>query len=118
LKELLDQLNKNEHSFDGAKGAIRRIRSQITKWQAPKDLGIEGFPKEVQDDVTSLIEILKDYNIYIVPVGELEGWMDLGTKKKHKWIIKALDMIMKNRASDKLKDFVKELIDKIDKNVA
>lgn len=118
LKELLEQLEKKEHSFDGAKGAINRIKGEITKWKAPKDLGINGFPKDIQNDVKDLIIELKEYNIFIVPVGELEGWMDVGTKKKNKWIIKALNEIMKNNASNPLKVFVNELIEKVNKNVA
>ncbi len=113
LKELLGQLENNEHSFDGAKGAINRIRSEITKWKSPKNNGIEGFPSEIQELVKDLIIELKGINLFIVPVGELEGWMKLGTTRKNKWIILALDEIFDNNSSELLKAFVKELIEKI-----
>lgn len=113
LKELLGQLENNEHSFDGAKGAINRVRSEITKWKSPKNNGIEGFPTEIQELVANMIIELKDINLFIVPVGELEGWMKLGTTRKNKWIILALDEIFSNNSSDPLNEFVKELINKI-----
>jgi len=118
LKEILEQLEKNEHSLDGAKGAVNRIRREITKWKSPKTNGIDGFPDEIQNDVREIISELKTMNIFIVPVGELEGWMDLGTKRKNKWIIKALEEIFNDNSSEPLKDFVKELIEKVNENVA
>ena len=61
-----------------------------------------------------VIEIIHDLNkigIYLVPVGELEGWMNLETKRKNKWIIKALDKIFDNDASESLIAFIKQIIE-------
>lgn len=113
LKEFINQLDANQHTFDGAKGAINRIRSGITKWKEPKEKGIVGFPTDIQDEVRGLLEELKNMNIFLVSVGELEGWMDLGVRKKSKWIIKALDEIFAGNTSEELKGFVNMMIEKI-----
>jgi len=118
LELFIVQLEKKEHTFDGTKGAINRIKREITKWKSPKSNGIDGFPEVIQNDVKQLIEALKSHNIYVVPVGELEGWMNVGTKRKNKWIIKALEEIFKGNTSESLKVFVKELIEKVNNNVA
>lgn len=118
IEEFLNQLKNKEHTFDGAKGAVNRIGREITKWKSPKSNGIDGFPEAVQGNVKQLITELKSMNIYIVPVGELEGWMNVGTTKKNKWIIKALEEIFKGNASKELSEFVNEIIQKLNNNVA
>lgn len=118
LLELISQIDKNEHTLDGLKGALNRLRKDMSKWKSPKSHGIEGFPPEIKETVLGIIEKLKMLNIFIVPVGELEGWMDLGTKRKNKWIVKALNEIFVNKPSEPLKEFVKEIIDKMNNYVA
>ncbi|MEL0661164.1 hypothetical protein V6255_18885, partial [Psychromonas arctica] len=39
LSELLYQLDREEHSLSGAKGAFNRIRSESTKWSSIKKNG-------------------------------------------------------------------------------
>lgn len=118
IKELLEQLEEKEHSLDGAKGALNRIRRETSKWKLPKSVGIEGFPGAVKTIAQDLISELKEFNIFIVPVGELEGWIDVGTSKKNKWIIKALEEIFRGNISPDLILFVKEIIEKVENNVA
>lgn len=118
IEEFLAQLNNNEHTFDGAKGALNRIRREVTKWKTPKSSGVAGFPSTIQSNVKELVEELKSYGIFIVPVGELEGWLDVGTKRKNKWIVKALEEIFSGNSSVSLKEFVKELIDRVNNNIA
>lgn len=111
INELKLQLENGDHGFDGARGALNRIRREVTKWKKPKSHGIEGFPSEIQTDVTKIIEKLKSYGLYLVPVGELEGWIELGTTKKNRWIVKALDEIYKRKSPNNLIDFVRELVE-------
>ena len=118
IEEFLNQLKNKEHTFDGAKGAINRIRREITKWKSPKTNGIAGFPETIQENVEELINELKTKDIFIVPVGELEGWMNVGTTRKNQWIIKALEDIFNGKTSTDLSQFVKEIIDKVNNNVA
>jgi hypothetical protein len=61
--------------------------------------------------VNELIYELKKYRIFIVPVGELEGWLEVGTRKKNKWIIPALELIHQGKASPLLIKFVGEILE-------
>lgn len=118
VTEFLEQLNKNEHSFGGAKGAVNRIRKETSKWTFPKKNGIEGFEDVIKPKVKELIAELNEKNIFIIPVGELEGWMDLGTSRKNNWIVLALKEIFAKNTSEKLIEFVGMILNTVTKNVA
>jgi AAA15 family ATPase/GTPase len=118
IAEFLEQLSKNEHTYGGAKGAINRIRKETSKWIFPKKNGIEGFNLEIRPKVLDVISELNEKNIFIIPVGELEGWMDLGTSRKNNWIVKALNEIFAKNTSAKLVEFVGMILNKVIKNVA
>lgn len=118
IAEFLEQLTKNEHTYGGAKGAINRIRKETSKWIFPKKNGIEGFDLEIRSKVLEVISELNEKNIFIIPVGELEGWMDLGTSRKNNWILIALNQIFAKNTSAKLIEFVGMILNKVIKNVA
>lgn len=118
IAEFLEQLSKNEHTYGGAKGAINRIRKETSKWIFPKKNGIEGFSLEIRPKVLEVIRELNEKNIFIIPVGELEGWMDLGTSRKNNWIVIALNEIFAKNTSSKLVEFVGMILNKVIKNVA
>ncbi|SHK56144.1 ATP-dependent nuclease [Chryseobacterium polytrichastri] len=115
--EFQEQLKNGEHRLGGAIGAINRIRKETSKWSIPKSNGINGFEESIQTTVISLIHELNELNIFLVPVGELEGWIDVGTKRKNKWIIKALDSIFAGQTPDNLRDFVGLAINKVKNNI-
>lgn len=116
--ELLTQLNNNEHNLDGAKGALNRIKKAATKWSNQKDVGLESFVGDNKTKVKRFIGALKRYRLFVVPVGELEGWMHLGTKRKNKWIVKALEEINQDQSSEELKNFIKDILIKMGENIS
>lgn len=118
ISEFLEQLNKKEHSLGGAKGAINRIRKETSKWSSPKKEGINGFDEAIKPIVLEIISELNQKNIFIIPVGELEGWMDLGTTRKNNWIVLALNQIFAKKTSPELIEFVGMVLEKVTKNVA
>jgi len=118
IAEFLEQLNNSEHSFGGAKGALNRIRKETSKWAIPKKYGIDGFDQETRAKVLELINELNDKNIFIIPVGELEGWMQLGTSRKNNWIVLALNKIFLKETSDQLIHFVRMILEKVTRNAA
>ena len=117
VNEFLEQLNNNDHSFGGAKGALNRIRKETSKWTFPKKNGLEGFDDGIRPKVSELIAELNEKNIFIIPVGELEGWMNLGTSRKNNWIVLALNEIFAKNTSQKLIEFVGMILNKVTKNV-
>jgi len=82
----------------------------ISKWEKVKKEGISGLPADVQNDAENLIEKCKSISLFIVPVGELESWIELNTVQKNKWIIKALEEINNNRCPDNLKNFINTVL--------
>lgn len=117
LKEKIDefsiQLGKQEHDLSGARGALNRLRKDASNWSSMKSKGIMGAPPEAQDKIRQLIELVKRNNLFIVPVGELEKWMDLGVVQKNKWIIPALIYLYENECPELLSQFVNEAISSI-----
>lgn len=118
IEEFYQQLKEKEHTFGGARGALNRIRKATSKWSLPKKNGIEGFSEEIKPKVNHVIEELNNKNIFVLPVGELEGWMDLGTRRKNKWIVLALNEIFQKKTSNELIEFVDMILKNVIKNVA
>lgn len=114
LGEFLGQLQRGEHNLSGGRGALGRIRQDTSKWSSVKKDGISGFPQEAQKNTSDLVAEVKDIGLFLVPVGELEGWIDLGTKKKNRWIILALESLHDDQCPENLAQFVKEILDNLD----
>lgn len=94
----------------------RRIDDEIrdeTDWQTVKSGGVNAIPESVRDLACDLIDDCKEYGLFIVPVGELEGWMDLGVSKG-RWGPEALDMISEGDCDENLAEFVSEACSKIE----
>ncbi len=113
VSEFQKQLGEDKHTLSGAKSALKRIEHETTKWAVIKDKGISEFPKEVSSIAHSIVNNAKKQGLFIVPVGELEGWIDFGTKQKNKWIIPALEVVYAKKTPKELIQFVKEGIDYI-----
>lgn len=110
LRQLVQELDKGEHTLSGARAALERVRSESTRWSQVKRLGIEGFPKGQQATAQQLVDDLANFGLFVVPVGELEGWIDVGTRQKNKWIVRALEALSENRCTDDLKEFVMRIL--------
>lgn len=110
VEELLSQLKRKEHSLSGARGALGRIRKESSKWSEVKRRGVSGIPDEVQSQANDLISVAKQSGLFIVPVGELESWLDLGTSQKNRWIVLALEALHNDQCPDELKQFVGEVL--------
>lgn len=106
----MQQLENNEHQLSGAKSAYKRIEKVFSSWKDIKEKGIKGFPEDIQASVGNLITDLKSEGVFVVPVGELEGWIDVGTMRKNKWIIPALNKIHGGGSPEELKTFIKEVL--------
>ncbi|WP_316753741.1 ATP-dependent nuclease [Pedobacter gandavensis] len=112
IKEFEEQLINSEHTLAGAKGALSRIKDSFSTWGDIKRQGVMGFDTSVRSDAEEIIKKCKSFGLFIVPVGELEGWITtLGVSKKNKWIVPALEEIHKGNAPSTLVDFVAEICD-------
>lgn len=82
LQILITQIEAREHSLSGLKGAYNRVEDEFKKWKEVKEKGIIGMPESVREEAERLILKLNTKGLFIVPVGELESWIELGIKKK------------------------------------
>ncbi|GAH72454.1 unnamed protein product, partial [marine sediment metagenome] len=110
LAQFSEQLKEHKHSLSGSRGALNRIRRETSNWSHVKKLGIEGIPEQERKTAEDLIQKLKKHGLFIVPVGELEGWLDLDTRQKSKWIIHALEALHQNKCDPKLNNFLKAIL--------
>lgn len=109
VDELIAQLNKGEHSLEGARSALKRIQKEASKWSAIKKDGVKALNEEQQANAWKLIEYMAKVGLFVVPVGELEGWINLGTHK-NKWIIPALEEINNKKTPENLKKFIGDIL--------
>lgn len=110
LAQFSEQLKEDKHSLSGARGALNRIRRETSNWSHVKKLGIEGIPEQERKTAEDLIQEVKKDGLFIVPVGELEGWLDLDTRQKSKWIVHALEALHQDKCNPKLKNFLKAIL--------
>jgi len=111
VKILFDQLQGKKHNLSGLRGALDRIETSLSKWDGIKEKGIAGIPSSVQEKAKKLIDELKNAGVFVVPVGELESWIDLGTRRKNKWILGALTKLENETCPSELKSFLQEVLD-------
>ncbi len=112
VEELLSQLQQGGHSLSGAKGALNRIRKSLSNWSEVKKNGIKSLEQQYQQIAYELLSECKKSGLFIVPVGELEGWIKLGIRKS-RWVVPALEKIISGDCPEELADFLNSIIDYI-----
>jgi energy-coupling factor transporter ATP-binding protein EcfA2 len=116
ISEFASQLKDGAHTLAGARGALNRLRKEASNWSTAKNDGVYGVPEAVRPLLTELIDDAKKNGLYVVPVGELEKWMDLGVYQKNKWIVPALNALFAGNCSQQLRAFVEEILEDIAKS--
>ena len=104
------QMDKNEHVLSGARSALRRIEAEATKWSQIKEKGVAGFAESDQTTCNQLLSKLRELGVFLVSKGELENWIDLGTRKKNKWAPLALQYLWENECPEELHNFVGDIL--------
>jgi len=109
--EFLGQLEADEHDLSGARGALNRLRKLASDWYDLKTKGVDALPSDAQEVCRALIESCAAQGLFLVPVGELECWMDLGTTRKNVWVVQALEALHAGSAYPPgLKEFVEKVL--------
>lgn len=78
----------------------------------PKKFGISILPDEAQVVAQSLIAYAAEYGVFIVPVGEVERWLDYigATGEKTPWLVRVLELL---GSDPKAQDYVKPRSDNV-----
>ena len=100
--------------MDGKRDGRGNRNSCLSPYYFPvKQEGIAGVPVEVRDKLSEIIELSKLNGLFVVPVGELEKWIDLGTSQKNKWIIPALEILFEDKCPVALRTFIANVIERL-----
>lgn len=116
LKKELEQLLKDWSDLDDVtilKSKISKLNKLFSNWHQFKKQGIDFISdKAIKNELSNLIKFLKTKNLYIVDVGELEGWIPGDYSKGKNWINHAVVVINKETPKP-LEAFIVEIITKI-----
>lgn len=87
LRKLADSTQEWEDERDIALSRkLRDISDEVNRMRRLKHGGIEAFEDETRNNLDSLVIRLKSFGVFLVPVGELEGWLkDKVESRKSKW---------------------------------
>lgn len=111
--ELLQSLHSGDNNFRDAMDTCNHFNYLISEsnidWNDIKENGKDSIPKSAESVFDELFEIGRNHGLFIVDVGELEGWIDLKTSKGSEWVIEALDEIDDGNCSKNLYEFVVEI---------
>ena len=67
---------------------LQQLARQLDRMRRLKATSSEPLPAAIQSSLSRLLDALKCHGLFIVPVGELEGWLhnqDIKASKHHKW---------------------------------
>jgi len=96
-----ENVNKDTYTnlLKGLAGNLKRIRESGSSWKKYKKEGVSALDAGTQKIFSELSVLCSENGLFIVPVGELEGWLVKHglpyTKNKSKWIVNALELIPK-----------------------
>lgn len=81
LKRLFIQMIEDAGKDEYDKTALQDIKSKMTlekKWEPIKKQGVKAIPAEAKEAYKKIDVVLKQHKIFLVPNGELEGFVNVG----------------------------------------
>jgi hypothetical protein len=109
------RMDWNERDDIELKSHLRRLANAIDRMQRLKRGGISAYPGDLGDKMRVLLDRLKVFGLFLVPVGELEEWLkghNVGVSKSDKraWSNAAAQIIQKSgKQTGDVWDFVSEV---------
>lgn len=111
LQKAVTSWSANEHAdFRRARKSLERIAKSSSKWSAVKARGTAFFESEHQTDLEELLSALSKIGLFVVPVGELESWMQLESSKGQRWNRAALEKLHSGDCPSGLREFVTSVV--------
>jgi hypothetical protein len=111
LKEAVRRWMETEYSdLRRARKALAASAKAKSRWDAVKRRGIEFFEEADRTTVDELLWLLDEVGLFVVPRGELEGWLRLEIGKGAQWNRAALEKLHKGECPDDLKAFMHKVL--------
>ena len=89
LKDLADSdVDWLEGSDIQVRQQLNRIANQLDRLRRLKRGGVGAFPSDISVNLQDLVNKLATHGLFLVPVGELEGWLadaNIEESKENKW---------------------------------
>lgn len=107
LKESVQQWQQSEHAdLRQARKALVSSARMKSKWAEVKVRGIDYFEGEERAQIDELLMLLRELGLFVVPCGELEGWMRMGISKGQRWNRAALEILHTDECPADLRAFM------------
>jgi hypothetical protein len=94
----------------GAQAAINDLARADSKWGPAKRNGLNALDGEARSLGAELIDRAARIGIFIVPVGDLEAWADVGVRQKNLYVTRVLEVIASRRCPKPLAEFVRRTL--------
>jgi len=118
LREIIEKdLNWSEGHDRELRSSLSQINAELNGMRGLKKGGINALPAQFSQQISRHLDELKSFGLFLVPVGELEYWLDgvaiaASKKKKWAWANEASDYITINPAQDgDIWDFMRNIGD-------
>ncbi|GFN40815.1 MAG: hypothetical protein YK1312THETA_130005 [Marine Group I thaumarchaeote] len=116
MKKFSAELDQGLHSnLTDSRSALKRVRDESSKWNSVKKGGLNSLSGSVRESAIKIIDFCKQQGLFLVPKGELESWIDTGTRIKKNWIIKALNQLENKSTPEDLDNFISEVVNFLNK---
>jgi energy-coupling factor transporter ATP-binding protein EcfA2 len=111
LIQSVAEWQKIQHTdLRSAKKSIVSLARRASKWEILKKEGTEYFKGDDLAILNQLIERCNSLGLFIVPKGELEGWMKLGMGKGRTWNRLALEKLHEGNCPADLQKFIANIV--------
>jgi hypothetical protein len=111
LREVANELETSGESRQAQRERVSLALQQSAKFSEAKRYGIMRLRGEPLALAQELLKEWKTIGLFIVPVGELEGWWPEGpASDKGRWIVEAVDQLAKPGTFQELDIFMKDLV--------
>jgi hypothetical protein len=111
LQKAVTSWSENGHAdFRRARKSLEQIAKNGSKWSGVKAKGTAFFGSEHQNDLEELLSALSKMGLFVVPVGELESWMQLASSKGRRWNRAALEQLHGGNCPNSLREFVTSVV--------
>lgn len=104
------RVRHNKELSTADRADLERLVRDAASWSDAKRYGISKLRGGQLTDAKSLLNDWHAYGVFLVPVGELEGWWPAGPQDKGEWVVRALEHLSAGEVWPALDDFLVEVL--------
>jgi hypothetical protein len=111
LQSSVDEWRRKSYTeLREARKRLGEIADRASRWRTVKESGVDYFTGSDRTNVNDFINRCAAVGLFVVPRGELEGWINVGVSKGKVWNRKALEELHNGNCPDDLKKFVENIV--------